>query len=42
MYWTAENPMLIHKVPPHDIMGGVSCAISATTIYMSISSMIAN
>jgi len=34
--------MLIHKVPPHDIMRGVWCAISATRIYMSISSVIAD
>jgi hypothetical protein len=42
MYWTAENSMLIHEEPPHDIMGGVWCAISATRIYMSTSSVIAN
>lgn len=42
MYWLAENPILIHEVPPRDIVGGVWCAISATRIYMSISSLIAN
>jgi hypothetical protein len=40
MYWSAENPMLIHEVPPHDTTGGVWCAISATRIYTSISSVI--
>jgi len=42
MYWFAENPILIHEVPPHDIEDAVWCAVSATTIYMSISSLIAN
>jgi hypothetical protein len=31
-YWSAENPMLRHKVPLHDVMFGVWCATGTTRI----------
>jgi len=31
-YWFAENPMLIHDTPLHDVTFGVWCAISAARI----------
>jgi hypothetical protein len=35
-YWPAENPVLIQKVPLHDIKFGVWCAMSANKIVEPI------
>jgi len=32
MYWSAENSLLIHKVPTHDGEVGVWCAMRADVI----------
>jgi hypothetical protein len=39
-HWSAENPMLIHKVPLHNVIVGVARVVSVTMITGSFVSEI--